>query len=175
MKNKKKLTGWGVMMFLILLAADQITKYLAAACLSGGRGISLIPGVFELFYLENRGAAFGVLKDQQWFFIGVAVIMLLMAWLVYCRLPGDSHFNLLRVVCVLIASGAAGNMLDRLFRHYVVDFLYFSLINFPVFNVADCYVTVGAVLMAFLFLFYYKDEESAFLNVRKEYDRKEEI
>ena len=163
MKNKKKLTGWGVMMFLILLAADQITKYLAAACLSGGRGISLIPGVFELFYLENRGAAFGVLKDQQWFFIGVAVIMLLMAWLVYCRLPGDSHFNLLRVVCVLIASGAAGNMLDRLFRHYVVDFLYFSLINFPVFNVADCYVCIGAAAAVISLFTVYRNDSFEFL------------
>ena len=150
-------------MVLILLAADQITKYLAAACLSGGRGISLIPGVFELFYLENRGAAFGVLKDQQWFFIGVAVIMLLMAWLVYCRLPGDSHFNLLRVVCVLIASGAAGNMLDRLFRHYVVDFLYFSLINFPVFNVADCYVCIGAAAAVISLFTVYRNDSFEFL------------
>lgn len=163
MNNKKKLTGCGVMMFLILLAADQITKYLAIACLSESRGISLIPGVFELFYLENRGAAFGVLKDQQWFFIGVAVIMLLMAWLVYCRLPQDPHFNMLRVICVLIASGAAGNMLDRLFRHYVVDFLYFSLINFPVFNVADCYVCIGAAAAVISLFTVYRDDSFEFL------------
>ena len=75
---------------------------------------------------------------------------------------------------VLLAAGALGNLIDRMRYSYVVDFLYFKLIDFPVFNVADCYVTVGAVLLAVLILFVYKEEELGFLSLRKRDERQKD-
>ena len=77
-------------------------------------------------------------------------------------------------VAVLLAAGALGNLIDRMRYSYVVDFLYFKLIDFPVFNVADCYVTVGAVLLAVLILFVYKEEELGFLSLRKRDERQKD-
>ncbi len=168
METKKRFLFSGTLIFLSLLALDQVTKCLAEAFLSGDRGISLIPGVFSLYYLQNRGAAFGMLSGRQWFFVLIALVMLAFAVYVYFCLPQASHYHLLRAVCLLIAAGAIGNMLDRIFRHYVVDFLYFSWIDFPVFNVADCYVCVGAALAVIGLFTVYKEEDFGFLDPRRE-------
>ena len=71
---------------------------------------------------------------------------------------------------VLLGAGAVGNLIDRMVQSYVVDFLYFKLIDFPIFNVADCYVTAGAILLAILILFVYKDEELGFLSLKKKHE-----
>lgn len=163
MKKKKRFFCSGAFVFLLLLLLDQGTKYLAEAFLAENRGFSLIPGVFQLYYLQNRGAAFGVLSGRQWFFVIIALVMMAFAVYVYFCLPETSHYHLLRAVCLLIAAGALGNMLDRIFRHYVVDFLYFSLIDFPVFNVADCYVCIGAALAVIALFTVYKDDDFKFL------------
>lgn len=165
-RNKKKFLGSGMLIFLALLALDQGTKYLAETFLTQQRSFSLIPGVFELYYLQNRGAAFGVLSGRQWFFVIIALVMMAVAIYVYCCIPETPHYHMLRGICLLIAAGALGNMLDRVFRHYVVDFLYFSLIDFPVFNVADCYVCVGAALAVLALFTVYKDDDFGFLNPR---------
>ena len=80
----------------------------------------------------------------------------------------------MRTVAVLLAAGAVGNLIDRMRYSYVVDFLYFKLIDFPVFNVADCYVTVGAVLLAVLILFVYKEEELGFLSLKRQEGKKKD-
>ena len=129
-----------------------------------GRSFDGSGSVFELNYLENRGAAFGMLQGQKGIFLVSTVLVLALIALYYHRAPLGKRFVPVRVIGVLLLSGALGNMIDRVLQSYVVDFLYVKLIDFPVFNVADCYVTVGAVLMAVLFLFYYKDEELGFLN-----------
>lgn len=163
MKTNKIFWWAGLVSALLLLGADQLTKYLAQTYLRGNNGISVIPGVFRLFYLENRGAAFGMLTNRQWFFIAVASIMILAATYVYMRLPQKRHYHLLRMICVLIIAGATGNMLDRIFHGYVIDFLYVSLIDFPVFNVADCYVCIGAALGVLSIFRQYREEEFYFL------------
>lgn len=78
---------------------------------------------------------------------------------IYRRIPQKRRFVPLRVCAILLASGAIGNLIDRLARNYVVDFCYFNLIDFPIFNVADCYVVIGCILFGILILFYYKDQE----------------
>lgn len=166
MKKKTSVYWLGLLSVLLFLAADQLTKYLAQLYLAGGRGVSLIPGVFQLYYLENRGAAFGMLTDRQWFFVVVAVAMTAAAAYVYLRLPSGRHYFLLRIVCVLIAAGALGNMADRIRCNYVIDFLYFSLIDFPVFNVADCYVCVGAALGVLSVFTVYRNDDFTFLGLR---------
>lgn len=175
MTKKMKYNWIGFAASVLLVILDQWTKQLAVLYLKGKEPISIWKNVFELHYLENRGAAFGVLQGQKVIFLIGTLLVLVLLIFFYNRLPVSGHFHPLRLVGVLLAAGAVGNMIDRLAQSYVVDFLYFKLIDFPIFNVADCYVTVGAVLMAFLFLFYYKDEELAFLNVRKKYGRKEEV
>lgn len=152
--------------FIIALAGvilDQLSKYMAVHFLQGTDGIDLIPGVFRLTYLENRGAAFGVLQGQQWFFYIITAVILVAVLLVYRRMPAGRKFLPLRVCAVLIVSGALGNLIDRVGQGYVVDFFYFELIDFPVFNVADIFVTVSAVLLAVLLLLYYKEEDLEYI------------
>ncbi len=171
MNRKRKTLLGGLFVSLLILAADQLTKYLAESHLMGSRGVEVIPGVFQLFYLQNRGAAFGMMENRQWFFAAVALVMMLAAGYVYARLPLEKHYSLLRVVCVLIVSGAAGNMIDRILHGYVIDFLYFSLIDFPVFNVADCYVCVGAALGVLAIFTLYREDDFGFLFPEKKNSR----
>lgn len=164
MKTKKSLLICGSFFSLLLILLDQWSKYLAVHYLAGNTGIPLIAGVFELFYLENTGAAFGMMDNLQWFFILIAVCMAAAAGYFYLRLPQETHYHSLRLVCILITAGAIGNMIDRIVHHYVIDFLYFSLIDFPVFNIADCYICIGAALTILLLFTIYKDEEFTFLH-----------
>ena len=152
--------------FIIALAGvilDQLSKYMAVHFLQGTDGIDLIPGVFRLTYLENRGAAFGVLQGQQWFFYIITAVILVVVVLAYVRIPVGRKFLPLQICAVFIVSGALGNLIDRVRLGYVVDFFYFELIDFPVFNVADIFVTVSAVLLAVLLLLYYKEEDLEYI------------
>ena len=158
MKNLKKY----ILAFLSvagLVGLDQWTKSLAVTHLQGKPGHVLIPGVFELLYTENRGAAFGIFQNQRIVFLIITAVILLAVIYCFVKIPSTKRFLPLQCLCVLIVSGAIGNMIDRLLNGYVVDFLYFSLIDFPVFNVADCYVTGGAVLAFVLLFWVYKDDE----------------
>lgn len=153
----------GIAGIVLLLFLDQWTKLLAIAHLKNQTDIALIPGVFSLHYLENHGAAFGILQDQQWLFLLLGLIFLVLCTVVYIRMPFTVRMLPLRLITLAIAAGAIGNMIDRGFRHYVVDFFWFSLIDFPVFNVADIYITVGAFFLIIFVIFFYKDDELTFL------------
>ena len=142
-----------------LIVLDQLTKLWALGALKGKNPIAIIPEVLELHYVENRGAAFGIMQNRHWFFLLITVVVLaVLIWLVP-KIPEDRHYLGFRMCLYFIGAGAIGNMIDRMFRKYVVDFIYFRLIDFPVFNVADIYVTVAAVLLIVLVVFYYKDED----------------
>ena len=121
--------------------------------------MTLLPGVFQLLYVENRGAAFGILQNKQWFFVIITVAVLAALLWVLPKIPAERHFLPLSLCLGFIAAGAVGNMIDRIFRGYVVDFLYFQLIDFPVFNVADIYVTTASVVLILLILFLYKEAD----------------
>ena len=143
----------------ILVFLDQFTKQIVVQQLKGQSAYVLIRNVFQLEYLENRGAAFGLFQNQRiFFYISVLVISLFVIWF-YGKVPMEKKYLPLRICAVLILSGAFGNCIDRIRLNYVVDFFYFKLINFPIFNVADIYVTVAAFLLIVLVLFYYKEEE----------------
>lgn len=144
---------------LILIVLDQITKAAAQKQLKGGEAFSILKGVFELQYLENRGSAFGMLQGGRVFFVIMAAFVMIIIPYVYSKIPLTKRFFWLRVIAVLYLAGAAGNAVDRVAHGYVIDFFYFSLIDFPIFNVADIYVTVGTFLLILLILFYYKDED----------------
>lgn len=161
MENKKNVPYYAAFLagMLLLVGIDQWTKHLAVTYLKGQEAIILIPGVFELSYLENMGAAFGILENMQWvFMIGTCVILAVCVFL-FIRLPKERHYLPFIFTASMMAAGGVGNTIDRIVQGYVVDFLYFSLIDFPVFNVADMYVTVGAAVFA---LFYMLSEEEDF-------------
>lgn len=145
------------MAFLTFL--DQYTKWLAVRHLKGEPSMELIPGVFELTYLENRGAAWGMFKNFRWLFLLLTAAILIALTAAYIKSLPEKKYRLFRILAIILASGALGNAIDRLFHGYVVDFFYFSLINFPVFNVADCYVTVSILL----FLLIYRKEVLAWI------------
>lgn len=160
--DMKKNAGYYIAALAVAAAGvilDQWSKYMAVLHLKGQGALELIPGVFQLTYLENRGAAFGMLQGQQTFFYLITAVILILVAAAYIRIPAGKRFRPLRICAVLIASGAAGNLIDRVRLGYVVDFFYFELIDFPVFNVADIFVTVSAVLLAVLILLYYKEED----------------
>lgn len=154
---------------------DQFTKDLAVEKLKNQRAFVLIKNVFELNYLENRGAAFGVFQNQKYMFLITGVLMLLIVLYVLIKMPEGKKYYWFEAAMVLMAGGAIGNMIDRIAQNYVVDFFYFVLINFPIFNMADVYVTVSCVILAILILFVLKDEELSFLSPikRKEKQDKE--
>ena len=144
---------------------DQLSKIWALSALRGTEGIAVIPNVFELSYLENRGAAFGILQDHQIFFVLITVAAAVILTWIYRRIPQPKKYIPLRISYALIMAGAFGNLIDRVFRGYVVDFFYFKWIDFPVFNVADIYVTVAMVVLFILILTIYKDDDFHFLKL----------
>ncbi len=158
--NKYLCRPWVIaMMTLLLIFFDQVTKGLAVRFLKGQEPFVIWDGVFELRYLENRGAAFGMLQGHQAFFLFTGLLVFAAALYFFRHVSADRKFFPIRMIAVFILAGALGNMADRLRLSYVVDFFYFRLIDFPIFNVADIYVSVGTAVLAVLILFYYKEEE----------------
>lgn len=156
----KRSTILGFIVGVIMLTGlDQWTKRLMTDRLKGKGPVVLWDGVFEFFYSENQGAAFGMLQGRQFFFFVVAAVVFAAVSYVMWKLPGERRYLPLKICLTFIAAGAAGNFIDRLVQGYVVDFLYFKLIDFPIFNVADIYVTVSTFTMALLICFYYKEED----------------
>ena len=142
---------------LILIIADQYTKHLAVKFIKPVGSVEIIKNILRFSYVENRGAAFGMLRDARWVFITVTVISVaaIVWWMVFRR----PESRLLRVSLLLILSGALGNLIDRIMLGYVTDMIDVAFIDFPVFNFADCCVVVGAVLFAIYVLFVYKEPE----------------
>ena len=143
--------------FLILLLIDQFTKLWAVKILKPIGSIPVIRNVLELYYVENRGAAFGIMQNKQWFFLVITLVVLAGLVWISGKIPKEQHFAPLKLCLYFVAAGAVGNMIDRIFRKYVVDFIYFRLIDFPVFNVADIYVTVAAIMLVILIVFFYRE------------------
>lgn len=147
-----------ILVVILGVALDQYTKYLATLHLKD-HSVVLIDGVFQLQYLENQGAAFGLLQNQQLLFLLVTIVTLVFLTILYVRMPVIKRYIPLRICMLSIAAGAIGNMIDRIRFQYVVDFFYFELIDFPIFNVADIFASVATCVLAVLLLFYYKDQD----------------
>ena len=146
---------------VLLVLFDQWSKHLAVTYLKGQADIPLIKHVFELSYLENTGMAWGLFAGGRWIFLAGTLIILALIFYAFLKAPLTKRYGPLRVILAVLAAGAVGNLIDRLLQGYVVDFLSFCLIHFPIFNVADCYVVVSGILFVLVFLFYYKDEDLA--------------
>ena len=165
--KKKKFLIIDIILMILMVALDQFTKYLAVINLQNKAPFVILDGILELNFLKNFGAAFGMLQNQKIIFLIIAVLILIIIAYVIFKLPDDKKYDILNYVLVFIAAGAIGNMIDRIRHEYVVDFIYFVLINFPIFNVADIYVTVATFMFIFLFLFYYKENDFDFISFKK--------
>ena len=162
MKGNHMKKKFGPIWVILLILIDQVTKYWARTSLKDNGPIDVIKGVFSFEYLENRGIAFGLFQNKFFIFVIFTIIILAALVYLYYKLPDERRYRPLQFTMIFIAAGAIGNMIDRVMLNYVVDFLYFNLINFPIFNVADCYVTVAEIILPILLLFYYKEEELEF-------------
>ena len=157
-----------LVLLLILIGIDQLTKYWATIQFSDDQSLSLIPKVLRFVYHENDGAAWGMFSGRAFLLSFITLVaVIVFAW-VFFRLPTKSHYTPLRILLVFVAAGAIGNnLIDRILFGHVIDFIYFELIDFPVFNVADCYITVSTFVFAILALFYYKEDDFDFFKRKK--------
>ena len=190
MKKTNKFMGLSVLTIIMLVILDQLTKFQAVVKLRNGSPFVIIDGVFELRYLENQSVAFGfdIVSFFQKIFkikyftenpeafltakmvifsiVTIAVVILLMIF--YSRIPQTKRFLGINLILIFFVAGAIGNLIDRIVNNYVVDFFYFKLINFPIFNVADIYVTVAAFAFIILGIFYYKEEDFEMIFKKKD-------
>lgn len=154
--NKKGLLWYlyGALLILAVVALDQISKELVIAHLRGTEGVSLIDGVLSFDYTTNTGMAWGMLKDHRWVFMSLSTVAILGFLVVYFAVR-EQHI-LFRLSAGFVIGGGIGNMIDRIFRTDggVVDFIKTDFMDFPSFNVADAFITVGAVLLMVYFFFY---------------------
>jgi signal peptidase II len=164
--NKKALL-WYIICAAVLTAADQLSKVLAVSHLMDKNAFVIIKDVFEFSYLENSGAAWGMMNGARIFFLILTIVIVLLITWVVIRMPKQHKYIPLQITAILLCAGALGNFIDRLFLGYVRDFIYFKLINFPIFNVADSYVTVAVILFAILILFVYKENDFEFIKRNK--------
>ena len=149
----------GLIWTAALVVLDQKIKAYVVAELKDGSGASLLPGFLRLEYVENRGMAFGLLQDARVFFILVTLIVLVFFLLAYHAIPEKKRFVPLSGALVLLSAGALGNFIDRLTLGYVVDYLKLEFVSFPVFNLADCFLTWTCVALVILLLFVYRNQD----------------
>ena len=134
-----------------IIILDFCVKYWARLSLSQVNTIPLWENVFHFTYVENRGAAFGILQNQRLFFLVLGIVALIVIGYATYKYKNRSLWMSLGLT--FLSAGAVGNMIDRIFLGYVVDFLDFRLIDFPVFNIADIFVCTGAAMVAIFIVF----------------------
>ena len=142
-----------------LVVLDQWVKRWAVTVLAPEGTLPFISGFLRFAYVENEGAAFGILQGAQWFFIPLTIVMLCVFSVYYVRLPRTRRYWLIRVPLIFVLAGAAGNFIDRAKNGFVVDMFEFEFITFPVFNVADMCLVGGAVTMAVMTVFVLREHE----------------
>lgn len=158
MKHTKKHISCSIMIILIV-ALDQITKYFASLKLADGSVAKFIPGVVQFKYAENTGMAFSMLSGARWVFIALTVVVCVGVF--YYLFSNRCKSLWLYWSLGVILSGGIGNLIDRIRFGYVVDFIEPTFVNFAIFNIADCAVTCGAVVLVGYLLY------DAFKDVKK--------
>lgn len=132
---------------VILVILDQVIKHLVFVNLRPVDVVEFIPGFMQFRYVENTGAAFGMLNDKIIFLIAITVVVIGLGF--YILLSNKLTDRYQYIGAVLILSGGIGNLIDRIFRKFVIDFIEFTFVDFAVFNFADCLITIGAVFLVF--------------------------
>ena len=166
-----------IVLFLVLILIDQFTKYLAVIHLKNQPDVPIIHQVLEFHYLENTGAAFGIFQNRQWMFYLITVLVFVIVAIIfcllnirlrnYCRMDDDRfqsrtffQITFLNYLLIFLSAGAIGNFIDRIHAGYVIDFIYIKWIKFPVFNIADIFVTGSVIMIIIYFIFIYKEDDN---------------
>lgn len=164
-----------ILVIAVLVLADQFTKILAVDYLKNKSVVSIIKDVLLLRYLENPGAAWGILGGKTSIFtiftFAVLILMTVLLIRIECvnsRLENRRAAFLFQIFLIILSAGAIGNLIDRIRLGYVIDFIYFKVIDFPTFNVADCYVTVSTAIILILLLFKISENDWNTILTRKE-------
>lgn len=166
--NNRHIYGVKIGLFAIfLIIIDQISKYLATVYLKGKSDFQIINDILCFHYLDggNTGAAWGIFSGKRFLFI----IFTFAAVFFICTFIRNLNklyfstekrvYHILNISFIFLISGAFGNCIDRVIHGYVIDFIYFKLIHFPIFNIADCYVTISCIVIVIICLFKLKEEE----------------
>lgn len=140
-----------IILSILLAGVDQLIKYLVVVNLKPISSVAVIPGLFSLTYVENRGAAFGMLSNARWIFILFTIIIIVL--MIFALFKYRVKSKLFNIAVILIVGGGIGNLIDRIFYGFVVDYLSVSFFP-PVCNFADYCITVGAALMVIYLLFF---------------------
>ena len=143
----------------VLVLIDQVAKLIALNKLKPIGNVTFIDGFMDFTFVENYGAAFGILHGKQWILILITIVVIIGIFIAFKKLPDQKEYNLVRKACVLVLAGAFGNLIDRILRNYVVDFFEFTFISYPVFNIADIYVVLGSIWLAYLLIFVVKEDK----------------
>ena len=136
----------------LIVMLDQASKYFLSMQLSHGETVQLIPGIINMIYVENTGAAFSFLSDMRWVLVSVSAIAVVLLAILLIRYGSKMKLlGSLSLACVL--GGAIGNLIDRALFGYVVDFFEFAFVRFAIFNVADIFITVGGIVFCLYYIF----------------------
>ena len=147
-----------VIITLAVVLLDQISKYLVVQFIPLQAEVDFIPFFINLTHIENRGASFGMLADNRWVFMSLSTLAIV--GIIIFMIKFKERHILLTISLSLILGGGIGNMIDRIFKAAVVDFFEFTFVDFAVFNVADMFITFGAVLLGIYMIFYERKMES---------------
>ncbi len=154
-----------ILSIIAIVGLDQWTKFLTLKYIQGTDGFYIIDRVLRICFVKNEGMAWGMLQNKQVLFIVLTPIVIAGLVYVYYKLPFEKKYIPMRICDIFLAGGAVGNFIDRLFRGeklchgYVVDMIYVEIIDFPVFNIADSFITVGFAMLIVLMLFVYKESD----------------
>ncbi|MCL2519214.1 MAG: signal peptidase II [Oscillospiraceae bacterium] len=162
---------WWIITAVAAVAVDQFTKWIVVTHLKPINSFPLWQDVLHLTYVENTGAAFGMLKDHRWVFLIVSTIAII-AMIVFMILQRKNIHPLFGVAMGMIIGGGIGNMIDRTLNGFAVDFIDFTLINFAVFNGADSCICVGGGLLVIYVIFIESRKEK---KKKEEYERNRSI
>ncbi|MBQ7706629.1 MAG: signal peptidase II [Lachnospiraceae bacterium] len=168
MKEKKiKIMFLPIIFVALLTSIDQLTKYIIKSKFVLFESKEVIKNIFAITYIHNEGAAWGVMKGGRIFFLILTSLVVVGCFYILYNIIGNRKYIMLTICIITLISGAVGNMIDRFEYGYVIDFLDFKMINFPVFNVADIYVTVSMIVVLVLMIFVYKEEDINYMLGKK--------
>ena len=168
MKEKKiKIMFLPIFFVALLTSIDRLTKFIIKSKFVLFESKEVIKDIFSITYIHNEGAAWGVMQGRRIFFLILTSLVVVGCFYILYNIIGNHKYFMLTICIVTLISGAIGNMIDRFKYGYVIDFLDFKLINFPVFNVADIYVTVSMFFVLILMIFVYKEEDIDYIIGKK--------
>jgi len=147
---------WMAIFAAVVAAADQIVKFLVVANIPLHGSAPLIPGIIKLTYTQNTGAAWSMMEGMRWLFVAIFVVLTLLLLWEYFKKP--MPFTKFERWCIAaVYGGGLGNVIDRVFLGYVVDMFQTEFISFPVFNVADIFISCGCILLLVHIVFFNKE------------------